>query len=223
MMLPAALSLLTTTFRDGQDRNTRAGRLGRCCRARLRRRSPARRPAHRRAGMALGAVREPPICVLRWRRRSGSSRATCGARFAGFDLIGSVLVTGGMLLLVFALMKAPDRDGVRYGRSLSSRARPGCCWLPRQRAARPDPLVPLSIFRVSGLAAADVTQLVAVAGVVAMFFFLTLYMQPVLGYSPMKTGLAYLPLCAGVAVAAGVASQLIRADRHQAAHRRRRR
>jgi predicted MFS family arabinose efflux permease len=72
-----------------------------------------------------------------------------------------------------------------------------------------NPLVPLSIFRVKGLAAADVTQLVALAGLLAMFFFLTLYMQNVLGYSPIRTGAAYLPLTAGVAVSAGISARLI--------------
>ena len=56
-----------------------------------------------------------------------------------------------------------------------------------------DPLVPLSIFKVKGLAAADATQLIAFAGFYAMFFFLTLYMQNVLHYSPIQAGSAYLP------------------------------
>src|SRR5204863_6006290 len=72
-----------------------------------------------------------------------------------------------------------------------------------------NPLLPLSIFRVRGLAAADVTQLIAFAGLLAMFFFLTLYMQNVLGYSPIQTGAAYIPLTFGVGVAAGISSQLM--------------
>jgi predicted MFS family arabinose efflux permease len=72
-----------------------------------------------------------------------------------------------------------------------------------------NPLLPLSIFRVRGLAAADATQLIAFAGFLAMFFFLTLYMQNVLGYSPIQTGAAYLPLTFGVGVAAGISSQLL--------------
>ena len=72
-----------------------------------------------------------------------------------------------------------------------------------------NPLLPLSIFRVKGLAAADATQLVAFAGLLSMFFFLTLYMQNVLGYSPIEAGAAYLPLTFGVGVAAGIASQLV--------------
>jgi hypothetical protein len=57
-----------------------------------------------------------------------------------------------------------------------------------------NPLAPLSIFRINGLAFADVTQLIAFAGFLAMFFFLTLYMQNVLHYSPIKTGVGFPPL-----------------------------
>jgi MFS family permease len=72
-----------------------------------------------------------------------------------------------------------------------------------------NPLIPLSTFRIPGLAAADITMLIAAAGMISMFFFLTLYMQNVLHYSPLQTGAAYLPFTAGVAVAAGIASQLM--------------
>src|SRR5207248_10771315 len=71
-----------------------------------------------------------------------------------------------------------------------------------------NPLVPLAILRVKGIAAADVTQMVAIAGFLPMFFFLTLYMQTVLGYSPIQTGVAYLPLTGGFIIAAGISSQL---------------
>jgi predicted MFS family arabinose efflux permease len=72
-----------------------------------------------------------------------------------------------------------------------------------------NPLAPLHIFRINGLGFADVTQLIAFAGFTAMFFFLTLYMQNVLGYTPIQTGLAYLPLCIVVGICAGIASQLL--------------
>ena len=58
------------------------------------------------------------------------------------------------------------------------------------------------------MAAADATQMVALAGFLPMFFFLTLYMQTVLGYSPIQTGIAYLPLTGGFIIAAGISSQL---------------
>ena len=68
--------------------------------------------------------------------------------------------------------------------------------------------MPLSIFRIKGLAAADTTWLLAMAGFFAMFFFLTLYMQEVLGFSPIQAGAAYLPVTACLALASGVCSQL---------------
>ena len=121
-----------------------------------------------------------------------------------------MLATGGMLLLVFALVKRPTRAGVPRGRSSSSPAPLVLltAFVVNERRTR-KPLLPLSIFRVNGLAAADATQLVAFAGLLAMFFFLTLYMQNVLGYSPIQTGAAYLPLSFGVGVSAGVSSQLV--------------
>jgi MFS family permease len=71
------------------------------------------------------------------------------------------------------------------------------------------PLAPLSIFRINGLGFSNVTQLVAFAGFLALFFYVTLYMQNVLGYSPIQTGLAYLPLCGIAVLSAGVSSQLL--------------
>ncbi len=71
------------------------------------------------------------------------------------------------------------------------------------------PLVPFAILRLKGLVAADLTQLIAFAGFLSMFFFVTLYMQEVLHYSPLKAGAAYLPITAGFVVAGGLASQLI--------------
>jgi predicted MFS family arabinose efflux permease len=71
-----------------------------------------------------------------------------------------------------------------------------------------DPIIPLAILRIRGVAVADATQLVAAAGFVPMFFFLTLYMQTVLHFSPIQTGLAYLPLTGGFIVSSGIASQL---------------
>ena len=71
------------------------------------------------------------------------------------------------------------------------------------------PLLPFAIFRVRGLAAADVTQLVALAGFFSLFYFLTLYMQNVLHYSPVETGLAYVPLCFAIGISSGIGAQLL--------------
>jgi EmrB/QacA subfamily drug resistance transporter len=211
LMLPAALSLLTTSFTEGKDRNTALGVWG------------AVAGLASAAGVFLGGVLtegsgwrwvlfvNPPIAValiaaMFWlipgeRRRSP---------LAHFDLVGTALVTGGMLLLVYGLVKAPDQ-GWGSARTIGELAAAGVllgAFVINEQRSR-NPLVPLSIFRVKGLAAADVTQLIGVAGFLAMFFFLTLYMQNVLGYSPLQTGGAYVPLTVGVAVSAGIASQLL--------------
>jgi MFS family permease len=77
-----------------------------------------------------------------------------------------------------------------------------------ERRAR-NPLFPFAIFRIKGLAAADATQLIAFAGFLSVFFFLTLYMQNVLGYTPIQSGSAYLPVTAGIILAAAVSTQLV--------------
>jgi EmrB/QacA subfamily drug resistance transporter len=211
MMLPAALSILTTTFKEGTDRHKALGvwaGVGGLASA---------------VGVFLGGVlTEGP--GWRWvffvnplaaalvlpavvRLIPGDRRR---ARLADFDFAGSVLVTGGMLLLVFALVKAPDQgwgSGHTIG-ELAGAAALLAAFLVNEQRNR-NPLLPLSIFRVKGLGAADVTGLIAFAGLIAMFFFLTLYMQNVLGYSPIETGAAYLPLCFGVGIAAGISSQLL--------------
>src|SRR5919197_2575079 len=131
-------------------------------------------------------------------------------RLANFDALGAILVTGGMLMLVYALVRAPIA-GWGSARTVGELA--GAVALlalfvfneTRQRA----PLAPLSIFRINGLGFSNVTQLVAFAGFLALFFYVTLYMQNVLGYSAIQTGLAYLPICFAAAVSAGISSQLL--------------
>jgi predicted MFS family arabinose efflux permease len=114
-----------------------------------------------------------------------------------------------MLLFVYALIEAPD---VGWGkpRTIAMLLAAGLlliAFIVNERR-RPNPLMHLSIFRVQGLAAADATWLLGMAGFFAMFFFLTLYMQEVLGFSPIQAGAAYLPVTACLAVASGVSSQL---------------
>jgi predicted MFS family arabinose efflux permease len=115
-----------------------------------------------------------------------------------------------MLLLVYALVRGPT-DGWGAGRTIAELA--GAVVLlvafVLNELRHRNPLAPLSIFRINGLGFADVTQLSAFAGFLALFFFVTLYMQNVLGYSAIQTGLAYLPLCFAIGISAGISSQLL--------------
>jgi EmrB/QacA subfamily drug resistance transporter len=210
MMAPAALSILTTTFREGADRNTALGVWG------------AISGLAAAAGVFLGGLLSEgpgwrwvfyvniPVCLLAlgaaFRLLSGERKR---APLADFDTQGALLATGGMLLLVYALIKAPD---VGWGTTrtigmLAVAATTLLGFLLNERRSR-HPLLDLSIFRVKGLAAADATWLIGMAGFFAMFFFLTLYMQEVLRFSPIQAGAAYLPVTVCLALASGVSSQL---------------
>ena len=210
LMAPAALSILTTTFREGRDRNTALGVWG------------AISGLAAATGVFFGGVLSEgpgwrwvfyvnvPLCLF---AIGTTLRLLPGARGQaprkGFDTQGALLATGGMLLLVFALIKAPD---VGWGTArtigmLAAAALILVAFLANERRSA-NPLVPLSIFRVKGLAAADATWLIGMAGFFAMFFFVTLYMQEVLHLSPIQAGAAYLPVTACLALASGASSQL---------------
>jgi EmrB/QacA subfamily drug resistance transporter len=211
LMLPAALSLLTTTF-TGRDRHVALGVWGGVA------------GLASAVGVLLGGVLSEgpgwrwvllvnePVCVaaVLAALRLFADDARRPPSPARLDVRGALLSTAGMLLLVFTLVKAPD-VGWGAGRTVGGLAGAVALLVAfvANEARVADPLLPLSIFRVRGLAAADITQLIGIAGIISMFFFLTLYMQNVLGWSQLNTGLAYLPLCFGVAIAAGVASQLL--------------
>src|SRR4029453_1681984 len=211
MLSPAALSTLTTTFRSTRDRNTALGVWA------------AVSGIGGAAGVLFGGLlTEGPgwrwvlfinvpfsaVALLGAFALLNRERVRAG-RLANFDALGALLVTGGMLLLVYSLVKAPD-VGWTTGRTIAGLVGAAVILaafvVNELRVA--NPLIPLSILRVKGIAAADATQLVAVAGFLPMFFFLTLYMQTVLGYSPIQTGVAYLPLTGGFIIAASISSQL---------------
>jgi EmrB/QacA subfamily drug resistance transporter len=211
-MAPAALSALTTSFREGKNRNTALGAWG------------AVSGMAAAAGVFLGGVLSqgpgwrwvffvnPPVCVgvaagtlaLLAKDRGGRTSR------AAFDSQGAVLVTGGMLLLVYSLVRAPIAGwgSLQTILTLSGSAILLIAFAGDELRSR-FPLVPFAILRVKGLMAADLTQLIAFAGFFSMFFYATLYMQEILHYSPLKAGAAYLPITAGFAVAGGLASQLV--------------
>jgi EmrB/QacA subfamily drug resistance transporter len=210
MMLPATLSILTTSFHEGKDRNTALGAWG------------AIAGLASAVGVFLGGLLTEdvgwrwvlwvnlPICavllVATFRMVDGERPK---APVRNVDALGAVLVTGGMLLLIYTLVNAPSA-GWGTARTIGGLTGAGLLLLAFVGNERRDsnPLVPLSIFRIKGLAAADATQVIAMAGFYSMFFFLTLYMQNVLGFSQLQAGAAYLPATAGVAISSGIASQL---------------
>jgi EmrB/QacA subfamily drug resistance transporter len=211
LMMPAALSILTTSFEEGADRAKALGAWG------------ATAGLASALGVFLGGVLSGgpgwrwvffvnlPVCAI---DLLAAFRLVAGERhrprLANFDVVGAVLGTAGMLLLIYAIVEAP---GAGWGSARTVGGLAGAAvvlgaFVLNERR-HPNPLFPFSILRINGLAAADVTQMVAVAGSYSMFFFLTLYMQEVLGFSRLQAGAAYIPTALGVALAAGVCAQLI--------------
>jgi EmrB/QacA subfamily drug resistance transporter len=210
MMSPAALSILTTTFNQGTDRLKAFGAWG------------AMGGGASAVGVLLGGVLSGgpgwrwvffinlPVCavviVAVFRLIGGAHQR---ARRISFDARGAVLITAAMLLLVYGLVKAP---AIGWGNTETITALAAAAvafgLFAVNESRHPNALVPLSVFRIKGLPAADATQVIAMAGFFSMFFFLTLYMQTVLGYSPTRAGAAYVPVAVTVGVSATICSRL---------------
>jgi EmrB/QacA subfamily drug resistance transporter len=208
---PAALSIITTTFAEGAERNRALGIWG------------AVAGAGGAAGVLLGGIL---TSGLSWRwvlfvnvpiglaaaalapRTLIESRSESGA--TTLDLPGAVTVTAGLSLLVYAIVDAVNAG---WGSTTTLLKIAGAvallvAFLIIERRQR-HPLMPLSIFRLRTLRGANIVGLLIGMSLFSMFFFISLYLQNVLHYSPIKTGISYLPLAIGIIVSAGAAAQLV--------------
>lgn len=208
---PAALSIVTRTFAEGRERNTALGVWG------------AVAGSGGAAGVLLGGVLTE---FLSWRwvlfvnvpiaiavavatPRLLTEFAPDRARRT-FDLLGAVTVTGGLALLVYTLV---DAEQAGWGSTQTlvlgaiSVALLVAFVVVERRQDRP--LVPFSIFRLRTLRGANIAGVLIGASLFSMFFFISLYLQLVLGKEPLETGLAYLPLALTIIAAAAAASQLV--------------
>jgi EmrB/QacA subfamily drug resistance transporter len=209
---PAALSIITTTFTEQEERTKALGVWS------------AIAAGGGAVGLIMGGVLTQlaswewifivnvPVGVLTLLatlRFVPESRADLQHR--SFDLAGAVTVTSGLVVLVYAIVKA-QAFGWGSGRTLGliavALALLAVFVVIEQRSVAP--LIRLSIFRVRTLTVANVVLLLVASGLFGMFFFASLYVQEILGYSPLHAGLAFLPVTAGIAVGAGIAQQLIR-------------
>jgi EmrB/QacA subfamily drug resistance transporter len=210
LLSPAALSLLTVMFAEGAERNRALGVWG------------AVAGSGGAAGVLLGGVLTEyagwewvlfvnfPIglAAAALAPRLLPESRTAGAR--RFDVAGAVTVTAGLSLLVYTLVDANDAGWTSVqtlGLAAVSLALLAGFVLIELRSAAP--LVNFEIFRNRTLTGTNITALLVAAALFSMFFFISLYMQQVLGYDALQAGLAYLPLTAGIIVSAGMASQLI--------------
>jgi EmrB/QacA subfamily drug resistance transporter len=210
LLSPAALSLVTVIFKEGAERNKALGVWG------------AVAGSGGAVGVMLGGMLTQwagwewvlfvnvPIGIAAAAiapRLLPESRNT-GARH--FDFAGAVSVTAGLSILVYALVDAANAgwgSTQTIGLIALSLALIGA-FVAIERASKA-PLVPFpGIFRIRTITGINLTALFIAASLFSMFFFISLYMQQVLGYDALKAGISYLPLAFGIIVSAGAASAL---------------
>jgi EmrB/QacA subfamily drug resistance transporter len=204
---PATLSIITTTFEEGAERNKALGIWG------------AMGGAGAAAGVLFGGILTKylgwewiffvnvPVGALVLAAtpfRVRESRAPLETR--RFDVVGAIAVTGGLALLVYAISRAPTvgwASAETIGQLVASVLILGffIVWEARTEA----PLMPLSIFRIRTLSGANAVSVLLGAVVFANFFLLTLYVQDVLGYSALRTGLTFLATAGTTVILAGIA------------------
>lgn len=211
IIAPAALSIVATTFAEGAERNRALGVWG------------AVSGAGGAAGVLLGGVLTEslgwewvmfvnvPLALVAAAlapRLLVESRSDAGHR--SFDIPGGLTVTAGLALLVYAIVDAESAgwtSSTTLVRLLGAAALLTAFVVIESRAAHP--LMPFSIFRLRTLRGANVVGLLIGVSLLSMFFFVSLYLQQVLGYSALRTGVAYLPLSVCIIVSAAAASQLV--------------
>jgi EmrB/QacA subfamily drug resistance transporter len=207
---PAALSILTTTFDEGPERNTALGAWG------------AVGAFGAVAGVLLGGVLtdlldwrwifyvNAPVGVISFLLVPVLLSESRDATARSFDLPGAMFVTSGLVVLVYAITQA---NGYGWGSAETlgffTAAVALLAGFVAREARASDPLMPLSIFRLRTLVGANVAGLILGTVLFSMFLMLTLYMQQVLGYSPLKTGVSYLAVAGTAIVWSALAAQLV--------------
>src|SRR4051794_29616193 len=208
---PAALSIVTSLFKDGAERNKALGAWG------------AVAGSAGAAGVLLGGILTDslgwewvlwvnvPVAAIALAFTPGlipESRSESATRH--FDAAGAVTVTAGLSLLAYAFLDASNSGWGStkiIGLLAASVALIGIFVAIELRSKAP--LVPFRIFRLRTLTGANIVGLLLGASLFSMFYFISLYMQQVLGYSAIHAGLSYLPLAVTIIVAAGLGGQLV--------------
>jgi EmrB/QacA subfamily drug resistance transporter len=210
IITPAGLSILTTTFAEGRERNAALGAWG------------GVGAFGAVAGVLLGGVLTDalswewifyvnvPVGIAALLLTPVLLRESRDLKVRSFDAPGAVLVTGGLVTLVYAITQTHEYGWASVetiGVLAASAALLGGFLAWEARAA--EPLMPFSIFRLRTVSGANVAGLILGTAVFAMFLMLTLYMQQVLGYSAMRTGVAYLAVAGTAIVWSALAAQLV--------------
>ena len=211
-MSPAALSIVLVTYREGHERNTALAVWG------------AVASGGAAAGVLLGGIITE---YLGWRWNFFVNvPVSLGVLYAAWrllpaheseethndlDLLGAVSITASMILLVYGLVEAPSH-GWTAGSTLGylGGAVALLLFFIANELRSANPLVPFSIFKIRNITGANLTMMPIVAGMFSTFFFASLYIQTMLGYSPVRTGFSFLVIPIFVAIAATQVTRLIK-------------
>jgi EmrB/QacA subfamily drug resistance transporter len=211
LVSPAALSIVTTTFREGEERTRALGVWA------------AIAVGGGAVGLLLGGILTETLSwpwIFFVNVPVGIATFVLSLRLVpeskdeqmhrSFDAAGAVTVTAGLIALVWGIVRS-SQSGWGSAEVIGSLAAAAVLLVAfvviEQRSA--EPLVRLSIFSVRTVRGANVAMFVVAAGLFAMFFFNTLYLQRVLGYSPLEAGVAFLPFTLGIIIGAGVSQRLV--------------
>ena len=210
VITPAALSILMTTFQEGKERNTALGVWG------------AVGAFGAVAGVLMGGVLTDafswpwiffvnvPVGVAAFALTPVLLGESRDEEARSFDVPGAVLVTSGLVVLVYAITQANDYGWTSLETiGLFAASAALLAGFIGWEARASQPLMPFSIFRLRTLVGANIAGLILGTALFAMFLMLTLYMQQVLGYSAMKTGVGYLAVAGTAIVWSAVAAQLV--------------
>jgi EmrB/QacA subfamily drug resistance transporter len=212
LMSPAALSIVLVTYREGHERNTALSVWG------------AVASGGAAAGVLLGGIITEywgwrwnffinvpvaiGVIIAAWKLLPAHESEETHKEH---DLPGAISITGALMALVYALVEAP-------GKGWTSQSTIVCLavavvllafFIWNERRAE-HPLVPFKIFRIRNVTAANIVQMPIVAGMFSTFFFVSLYAQTVLGFSPVKTGVSFLAVPLAIGISASQVPKLVK-------------
>jgi EmrB/QacA subfamily drug resistance transporter len=212
LMSPAALSIVLVTYREGHERNTALSVWG------------AVASGGAAAGLLFGGIITQ---YLGWRWNFFVNvPVAIGVIIAArrllpaheseethneLDLLGAISITGALMTLVYGLVEAPSKGWTSHSTLITLGV---SLWLflyfIYHESVAKHPLVPFRIFRIRNVTGANLVQMPIVAGMFSAFFFISLYAQTVLGYSPVKTGVGFLVVPLAIAISATNIPRLVK-------------
>lgn len=211
LLSPAALSLVLTIFPEGKERNRALGVWS------------AVAAGGGAVGLLLGGVltqyvdwrwiffiNVPVGVLISYLALKHVPKSLPNTEKRRIDVLGAVTITAGLMTLVYGLVQAPDHGwtGARTLAMFAAAIVLFAVFIITEMRFKPA-LMPLRIFKLRNLSAANLMQLPIAAAMFSVFFYLSIYQQQILGFSPVEAGLAGLPFTIVIGLVAGIVSKVV--------------